>query len=229
MFEPCLDAVTASFLVAGVVLLIARVARRSLRWAIVPIAFFVLTLPSTLSLAFPVENPSINRAGTAVPAVFLVAGLSVVYLLSSRRGWAARVGAAGVVGFLLLSIEENARQYFEGFDRQYAQMIDHSTDMARVLDEYRKRGVPLRQMYLLYTDYWVDGRNIALELDDPSWADTHIIPPGQLPAGLRERPLVFLHTPGAPILEELRKSYPGTDRLVRQGFPERDFAVYYAP
>jgi hypothetical protein len=108
-------------------------------------------------------------------------------------------------------------------------MIDHSTHMARVLDEYRKKGVPLRQMYLLYTDYWVDGRNIALELDDPSWADTHIIPPGQLPRGLRERPLVFLHTPGAPVLEELRKTYPGTDRLVRQGFPERDFAVYHAP
>jgi hypothetical protein len=229
MFEPFLDAVTASFLVAGVVLLIARIARGSLRWAVVPAAFFVLTLPSTLSLAFPIENPSINRAGTAVPAVFLVAALPVVYLLSSRRPSAARLGAVGVAGFLLFSIEENARQYFVGFDRQYAQMIDHSTQMARVLDDYRKSGIPLRQMYLLYTDYWVDGRNIALELDDPSWAETHIIPPGQLPRGLRERPLVFLHTPGAPILEELRKAYPGTDRLVRQDFSDRDFAVYYAP
>jgi hypothetical protein len=229
MFEPFLDAVTASFLVAGVVLLLAQIARGSLRSAIVPVAFFVLTLPSTLSLAFPVENPSINRAGTAVPVVFLVAALPVVYLLSSRRRSTAPIAAVGVAGFLLFSIEENARQYFVGFDRQYSRMMDHPTQMARVLDDYRKRGVPLRQMYLLYTDYWVDGRNIALELDDPSWAETHIIPPGQLPRGLRERPLVFLHTPGAPVLEELSKTYPGTDRLVRQDFSDRDFAVYYAP
>jgi hypothetical protein len=229
MFEPFLDAVTASFLVAGVVLLIARIARGSLRWVVVPVAFFVLTLPSTLSLAFPIENPSINRAGTAVPTVFLVAALPIVYLLSSRRRLAARIAAAGIAGFLLFSIEENARQYFAGFDRQYAQRIDHATQMARILDEYRRRGVPLRQMYLLYTDYWVDGRNIALELGDPSWAETHIVPTGELPKGLRERPLVFLHTPGAPILKELQKTYPGIDRLVRQDFSDRDFSVYFAP
>ena len=229
MYEPFLDTVTASFWIAGVVLLIVGFGRWSLRWAVIPVAFFVLTLPSTLSLAFPVENPSINRAGPAAPVVFLVAALPVVYLLSSRRRSTVLFGAVGVAGFLLLSIEENARQYFVGFDRQYAQTIDHSTQMARVLDEYRRRGVPLRQMYLLYTDYWVDGRNIALELGDPSWAETQIVPTGRLPRAVRERPLVFLHTPGAPILEELRKIYPGTDRLVRQDFSDRDFAVYYAP
>ena len=229
MYEPFLDAVTASFLVAGVVLLVARIARGSLRWAVVPLAFFVLTLPSTLSLAFPIENPSINRAGTAVPVVFLGAALPIVYLLSFPGRWAARIAAAGVAGLLLFSIEENARQYFVGFHRQYAQMIDHATQMARILDEYRRRGVPLRQMYLLYTDYWVDGRNIGLELGDPSWAETHIVPTGQLPKGLRERPLVFLHTPGAPIVKELQKTYPGIDRLVRQDYSDRDFSVYFVP
>jgi hypothetical protein len=228
-YEPFLDAVTASFLVAGVVLLILQMRRGGLRWAILPAAFLVLTLPSTLSLAFPIENPSINRAGTAIPVVFLIAGLPIIYLLSSQRRSVARVAAAGIATLLLFSIEENARQYFVGFDRQYAQRIDHSTQMSRVLDEYRRRGVPLGQMYLLYTDYWVDGRNIALELGQPSWAETHIVPTGKLPKGLRERPLVFLHTPGAPILEELQRTYPGTDRLVRQNFSDRDFSVYFAP
>lgn len=228
-YEPFLDAVTASFLVAGVVLLILQMRRGGLRWAILPAAFLVLTLPSTLSLAFPIENPSINRAGTAIPVVFLIAGLPIIYLLSSQRRSVARVAAVGVATLLLFSIEENARQYFVGFDRQYAQRIDHSKQMSRVLDEYRRRGVPLGQMYLLYTDYWVDGRNIALELGQPSWAETHIVPTGELPKGLRERPLVFLHTPGAPILEELQRTYPGTDRLVRQSFSDRDFSVYFAP
>ena len=161
--------------------------------------------------------------------VFLVAAIPVVYLLSARKGPPARVAAAGLAGLLLFSIERNARQYFVGFDRQYARMMDHATEMAEILDGYRKRGVPLRQMYLLYTDYWVDGRNIGLELGDPYWADTHIIPTGEVPRGLRERPLVFLHTPGAPVMEELKKTYPGTDRLIPQNFPDRNFSVYFAP
>jgi len=230
MYEPFLDAVTGGLFVAGVALLVALVARGSRRWAIVLAAFFILTLPSTLSLAFPVENPSINRAGTAIPVVFLVAALPVVYVLSWPGRVAARVGAAaGMAALLAFSVVENARQYFVGFHRENTRLNHPATQMARVLGEYRGRGVPLRQMYLLYTDYWVDGRNIAHELDDPSWADTHIIPPGQLPMGLRERPLVFLHTPRAPILETLRKTYPGTDRILRQAHPDRDFAVYYAP
>lgn len=227
--EPFLDAVTASFWIAGFVMLAALIARRSLRWTIAPVALLLLTLPSTLSLAFPEENPSINRAGTAIPVVFLVAALPAVHLVSSRRRVSARIGTAGIAALFLFSIEENVRQYFVGFDRQYSLLVDHSTQMALVLDEYRRRGVPLRQMYLLYSDYWVDGRNIAFELGDPSWAETHIVPTGELPRGIRERPLVFLHTPNAPIVTELEKTYPGRDRLVRQDFADRDFAVYFSP
>jgi hypothetical protein len=227
--EPFLDAVTASFWVAGCVLAVFLVARGSRRYAIVLFALFVLTLPSTLSLAFPDENPSINRAGTAIPAVFLVAALPAVYLMSSARRSAALVGKAGVGLLFLVSIDENARQYFVDFHRQYSLLVDHATQMARVLDDYRKQGVPLRQMYLLYSDYWVDGRNIAFELGDLSWSDTQIFPPGQLPRGIRERPLVFLHTPGAPVVAELEKAYPGKDRVVPQDFADRNFSVYYAP
>jgi hypothetical protein len=84
-------------------------------------------------------------------------------------------------------------------------------------------------MYLLYSDYWVDGRNIAFELGDPSWAPTQIIQTGKMPPHTSARPLVFLHTPGAPIVDELKRTYPGEDRLVPQSFSDRNFAVYYVP
>jgi hypothetical protein len=228
-YDPFLDAVTASFWVAGVILLAVQVVRGSLRWPVVAVGLFVLTLPSTLSLAFPEENPSINRAGTAIPAVFLVAALAVVSLVP-RRGSVPRIGASvGLAGLLLFSILLNFRQYFVDFHQSYDQLVDHSIPMARVLDEYRKKGVPLRQMYLLYSDFWVDGRNIAFELGDPSWAATQILPTGEMPPYTRARPLVFLHTPGAPIVNELKRTYSGEDRLVPQTFPERNFAVYYVP
>jgi hypothetical protein len=229
--EPFLDAVTASFWVAGVVLLLARIARRSLRWAIVLLSFFVLTLPSTLSLAFPGENPSVNRSGTAIPVVFLVAALPVVELVSRRQRRTASLAAgAGLAALLAFSGYQNFRDYFVGFHRSYDQAVDHSIEMARVLDGYRKGGVPLEQMYLLGWDYGVDGRNIGLELGDPEWAEHHIIMPGAMPPETRARPLVFLFWPGAPNLDALRRIYPGgTERIIPQSFADRNFGIYYVP
>jgi hypothetical protein len=229
--EPFLDAVTASFWVAGVVLLLARIARRSSRWAIIALAFFVLTLPSTLSLAFPGENPSVNRSGTAIPVVFLVAALPIVDLVSRRQHRTASLAAGtGLAALLAFSGYENFRDYFVAFHRSYDQAVEHSIEMARVLDGYRKRGVPLEQMYLLGWEYGVDGRNIALELGDPAWADRHLIMPGAMPPETRARPLVFLFWPRAPNLDALRRTYPGgTERIIRQSFADRDFGVYYVP
>jgi hypothetical protein len=229
-WEPFLDAVTGGFWVAGVLLLLARIARRSSRWAIVALSFFVLTLPSTLSLAFPDENPSVNRSGTAIPVVFLVAGLPIAELVSrNRRRSASLAAGTGLAALLAFSQYQNFRDYFVGFHRSYDRTVDHSIAMARVLDEYRRRGVPLGQMYLLGWDYGVDGRNIALELGDPSWADRQIIMPGQMPPPTRARPLVFLFWPGAPNLDALRRTYPGTERIIRQSFADRDFGVYFVP
>ena len=229
-FEPFLDAATAGLLVAGVILLVARIARRSLRWAIVPLAFFVLALPSTLSLAFPRENPSVNRSGTLIPIVFLIAALPVAELFSRPRRTAATVVAgAGVAVLLSFSVYQNFQDYFVGFHRSYDQAVDHSLAMAHALDEYRRQGVPLEQMYLLGTDYGVDGRNIAFELGDPSWAPRQIVMPGEMPPETNARPLVFLFNPDAPILGRLKKTYPGTARIVRQSFRDRDFGVYFVP
>ena len=106
-YEPFLDAVTAALAIAGVVLVGARLLRGSLRWPLVAIGLFVLTLPSTLSLSFPEENPSINRSGTAIPVVFLVAALAVVALIPRRRGPGRIAAVAGLPGLLLYSIALN--------------------------------------------------------------------------------------------------------------------------
>jgi len=208
-WEPFLDAVTASLWVVGVILLVARIARRSVRWTIVALAFFVLTLPSTLSLAFPDENPSINRSGTVIPVVFLVAALPVVELLvRPRRRIAAFLAGSGLAVLFLFSVILNYRDYFVGFRLSYEQSVEHSMAMAHVLDDYRRQGVPLRQMYLLYSDYWVDGRNIAFELGDPSWAPAQVVEAGKLPPDTGASPRLPVRA-GQPDLGDAREDLPG--------------------
>jgi hypothetical protein len=227
--EPFLESITGAFFVMGVVLMLVRIVRRSSRWTIVFLASFVLTLPSTLSLAFPDENPSVNRAGTAIPVVFLLAGLAASECLRLARTRPAVLAAAGGLAILFsASAYGNARDYFVGFHRSYLGSVEHSMEMAHVLRRYRAEGIPLRQMYLLYSDYWVDARNIAFQLDDPSWAPTQVVAPGELPPPVAVRPLVFLLAKGNPIIALLRRSYRGEEQTVSTGFPDRDFVVYVA-
>ena len=228
--DPFLDVVTGGLLLAGLALLFIRIAKGDWRWSWLPPALLLLTLPSTLSLAFPNENPSLNRAGPAAPIVFLIAGSALAWLL--RELWRQR-GVPRAVGLFLLalvlglSIQQNARSYFVLFADSYDHLIEHSMEMAEVLREAHTSGIPYSNMYLLGVDFWVDGRNIAFQIDDPAWADNHLLPAGAVPEGLAKRPLLFLYHPSdTSRLERLQKLYPGTARLVPQTFADRNFGVY---
>ena len=66
--RPALDVVTGALFLTGVLLIMVRYAQKR-RWLDVLLASMpILLLPSILSLAFPDENPSLNRtAGHSYP------------------------------------------------------------------------------------------------------------------------------------------------------------------
>ncbi len=232
MDEPFLDVVTGALLLAGLVLALRHAVSGSWRWTWLLAALFVLTLPSTLAIAYPNENPSLNRAGPAIPAVFLLAGLAFAHLWECflRERAALRVvGLSALLASAGFSIQQNARAYFGRFGASYDALIEHAMEMAAVIRKYHAEGVPIRQSYLLAVDYWVDARNIAHELDDPAWADTNNIPTPEVPEDLTARPLVFIYRSNdTERVETLRRLYPGgTARLYPQSHPDRDFGVYF--
>jgi hypothetical protein len=229
-FDPFLDAFAGALLLAGVVLLFRRAAGGAWRWTWFFPALFVLTLPSTLVIAFPDENPSLNRADTAIPLVFLLVGLPFAYLWTAfwRERFALRVaGLAALCAGAAVSARENARSYFVALGTEYDHVIEHSMEIAAVIRRNAADGIPIRQQYLLAVDYWVDGRNIALDLDDPQWADTNNIAAPKVPQ-LSERPLVFIYRSNdTERLATLERLYPGgRNRVVPQSHPDRNFSVY---
>jgi len=229
-YDPFLDAFTGALLLAGVVLLLRLAAARAWRWTFLAPVLLVLTLPSTLVIAFPDENPSLNRADTAIPVVFLLAGLPFAYLCSGF--WRERVGlrVAGLAALgvgLASSARENARSYFVQLGTDYDQIIEHSMEMAEAIRQNAANGIPIERQYLLAVDYWVDARNVALDLDDPKWADTNNVPTPRVP-NLSERPLAFIYRSNdTERLATLERLYPGgTNRLMPQSHPDRNFSVY---
>ena len=104
--RPALDVVTGALFVMGIVLLVVRYVRqRDWRDLLLLVSIPILLLPSVLSLAFPGENPSLNRTGGAAVAVFVVSALALDGFVSSFGVDKKRVFIAyGLTGLLIRRI-----------------------------------------------------------------------------------------------------------------------------
>jgi hypothetical protein len=232
--EPFLDPVTGALLLAGVSAAIVCALRGSRRWALVLLSLFFLTLASTLALAFPVENPAINRAAVALPSVLVLAALPVAWIWgeSRRRRLAERLGVT--VACLVLaaaSIKENFESYFVRFAHENTVILEPVLDMVRVLREYGARGVPPRNVYLLNRNYWVDGRCINFEIGDMRWSDAHDVSPSRPVPFIRDRPLLFFfHANDPDRRQQLKAMFPdGEEKLIPTGFSDRAYYTYFVP
>jgi hypothetical protein len=74
--RPALDVVSAVFYLYGLILIIVQLTKlRTWREFSLIISIPILMLPSILSLAFPRENPALNRSGGAMVPVFIIIGI----------------------------------------------------------------------------------------------------------------------------------------------------------
>jgi hypothetical protein len=194
----------------------------------------ILTLASTLSLAFPIENPGTNRAAVAAPSIFVLAALPAAWLVTESRKREFRMRLA--VGFSLgamaaVSLQQNFESYFVRYEKQQARLLPPVMDVVRVMKDYRARGVPFENVYLLDTMYWIDGRCIGFEIGDLSWSDIHRVAPDEPVPPILDRPLLFIVHPNDEERRlQLKERFPqGEERLVPQRFRDRDYDVYYVP
>jgi hypothetical protein len=161
--RPALDVVTAALFVIGVVLVLVRYYRNR-HWLdlFLLLSIPLLLLPSILSLAYPGENPALNRAGGAYIPAFLLAALALDGLVSAigfekRRALVAWV----VVGTLLLV---SARQNYDLVFRQYANSFLggawNSSDMGKVIKEFEQTHGPqsVDNVWIVPFPHWVDTR-----------------------------------------------------------------------
>jgi hypothetical protein len=229
--RPFLDFAAGGLFLAGVALALARIFRGSIRWVMPVAGLFVLTLPSVLILTFAHENPSVNRSVAAIPVVFLLAAAPLDRMsrwLDSLRAFPRVAGYLAVAALLALSVRLSFRTYFVDYHRQYSRLVEHTMEMANEIRAWVSRGIPASNVYVLNRQYWMDPRNIALELGDADWAIRQEIPPGLPPRLVKRRPLLFLFNPND---EErrlaLRRLYPeGEERTIAQEHPDRNFSIY---
>ncbi|MGE5250171.1 MAG: ArnT family glycosyltransferase [Bacteroidota bacterium] len=159
--RPALDVVTgALFLIAVAFVLVRYARRRDWRDLFMVVSIPILMMPSILSLAYPGENPAINRSDGAAIPVILLAAMALDGLISAfgstRRGAVIGWGLAGLL--LAVSAYQNYDLVFHQFNDQFRQGAWNTSEMGQVISDFRARYGETDTVWIVPFPYWVDTR-----------------------------------------------------------------------
>ncbi len=234
--RPSLDVISAVLFFIGVVLLLARYLQKrdwmDIFWLV---SIPILLMPSILSLAFPAENPSLNRTGAAMVPVFLIVALSLDGFITSfksalNRPWGNRI-ALGIASILiLLSIGQNYDLVFRQFKTQFDLGSWNTSEMGAVIRQFADTAGDEDSAWVIPFPHWVDTRLVGINAgvglrDYALWAD-------QLEITLENSGVkIFLLKPeDENAVMRLRELYPnGSLVLFASEIFGKDFYIFTVP
>jgi hypothetical protein len=234
--RPALDVITAVMFFAGVVALLVRYFRRRY-WLDLFLLLSVplLMLPSILSLAFPEENPSLNRSSAAIVPVFVIAALGMEGLLSALvRKTTSHAGRTAVIlfGLFLLAAAAGANYnlIFERYNQQFMGGAWNTSQIGQTIRAFSDTIGSPDTAYVVPYPHWVDTRLVGINAGYPQkdyalWRDN-------LPGTVEEpRAKLFVVKPEdvetQVVLDEL---YPlGAWQLKHSRYPGKNFLLFMVP
>lgn len=233
--RPALDYISASFYFIGLVVLLKRIWAQK-RWEDVVLATSIpiLMLPSILSIAFPQENPALNRSSGAVIPVFLITALGLFTVIETTMDSAACVKykklgviiACALIGF---SARENFNLVFREFNQQFSINAWNTSEMGRVISEFVAEGNSPDNAFVIPFPHWVDTRLVGINASFPR--KDYALWPDQMP-GTRDhsgRKLFIIKPEDLSGLDAVELSYPDAQRnIFYSRVPGKDFYLFFA-
>jgi hypothetical protein len=238
---PALGVISGALFYLGALLMLVRYLRQrswqDLFWLL---SIPVLLLPSTLSLAFPNENPNLYRTGGAFVPVFLMVALAADSLMSALQrqvGGKNGLRLAWVLALALLAFTslQDYHMVFSQYAERYRLSAWNTSEMGRTAKGFIETfsqadtGRALPNVWVVGYPHWVDTRLVAVQAGYPG-VDFQIFT-DQLEITL-EIPgaKLFIFHPDDEIAEQtLQLLYPG-GWLQRHtsATPGKDYMVYLA-
>jgi 4-amino-4-deoxy-L-arabinose transferase-like glycosyltransferase len=233
--RPALDIVTAVLFFIGATLLFVRYLRER-NWVdlFLLISIPLLMLPSILSLAFPSENPILNRTAGAIVPVFLIAGIALDGLLTGitkREASSTGVIIAWVTGILLLSFSmlHNYDLVFNQYQEAYTQSSWNTSEMGAVIRNYGELHGGTETTWVVAYPHWVDTRLVGINAGEPH-RDFAIWPEAFGDTLTMPNPKLFLIKPeDLEAVDALHDLYPAGSLSVYESTVDKDFLLFYVP
>lgn len=234
--RPALDVVTAAFFFIGCLSLLVRYIRER-NWLdlFLLLSIPLLMLPSTLSLAFPEENPCLNRTGGAIIPAFVIAALGFYGVFSSLLARARDNFGKGILylvmfGLLMISTAQNYDLVFHQYRVQFMSAAWNSSDMGETIQGFVESVGSEETAYVIPYPYWVDTRLVGINAGFPD--KDYALQPDDISSTLSEnRTKLFIVNPkDTASIQILSDLYPaGIFTLHPSIWEGRDYLVFLVP
>jgi len=192
-------------------------------------------MPSILALAFPEENPSLNRTGGALVVVFLIVALAfdgLVTALKSKRlspggGWLAWLLTAVL---LYWSASQNYDLVFNTYAQQFQNNAWNTSELGAVIRQFADSSGAEDSAWVVPYPHWVDTRLVGIRAGFPE-RDYALWSENISDTLVDVRAKLFLVKPeDEATIQILRDFYPtGVLRLYDSQVDGRDFYMYSVP
>jgi len=235
-YRPALDVISAGIFFIGLVVVVLRyIHRRNWVDLFLLVSIPLLLLPSILSLAFPNENPNLNRTAGAYVPVFIILAVGLEWALSAvKRSLPPRAGTvlAGCLGLLLAtaSASNNYNLLFVQFDDQFRANAWNTSQMGQVVGDFSRSLGEVDHAWVVAYPYWVDTRLVGINAGYPT-RDTAIAPEKlDTTLDLPQAKLFLLHIQDETSLARLQELYPeGRYWIQPSPVPTKEFIVFLVP
>ncbi len=234
--RPALDVTSAALFFLGSVLVIFRYIRQR-HWLdlFLLLSIPLLMMPSILSLAFPEENPSLNRSGGAIIPVFIIAavGLDAVIRAVERRyptGYRRIIPIVFAAILLFFICSANYDLVFRQFDRQFMAGAWNTSQIGAVIRGFSESQGNPDTAYVVPYPHWVDTRLVGINAGYP--LKDYALWPDQFETTLSEkRAKLFVINPrDEDAVHKLQELYPnGWLYFYDVELEGKDFLLYFVP
>jgi hypothetical protein len=240
--RPALDIVSAALFLLGIALILVRYIRDR-HWLdlFLLVSVPMLLMPSILSLAFPGENPALNRAGGAYIPAFIIGAMALDGLLTSfGRGGIRSILMWGLAGTLFFfSASQNYDLVFNQYYTSFRNGSWNTSDMGKVIKEFQQIYGPqsAENVWIVPFPHWVDTRLPAVWAGIPN-RDMAIQREGLADTVEFTGPKLFMVKADVDLpeandqetLDVLESLYPdGQLRMFDSDVPGHDFWIYSVP
>jgi hypothetical protein len=232
--RPALGVISAAMLSLGVILLVIRYIKER-HWMDLSLLLLIplLMLPSILSLAFPDENPSLNRSGGAIIPVFIIIAITVENLVVNLRSFIpGRTGKWISTGIVLVlagfSMQTNARLVFVDYYQQFRSRAWNTSEIGAVIKQFADTIGDDDHAWVVPYPHWVDTRLVGIhaigQVRDFALWQTEI-----RGTEMASAPKLYIYKPDdEETYQILRDLYPdGIIERFESGVEGRDFMLYY--
>ncbi|MDQ7036198.1 MAG: glycosyltransferase family 39 protein [Anaerolineae bacterium] len=248
--RPTMDTMSGTLFIVGLAAWVAlMIRRRDVAMWMIPIFIFIMLLPSALSIAFPVENPSHTRTSGAMVGVYLIAALPLALLVEAllilSRKRLAKVASFGLCTLVIFGVySANAHTYFDVYPQVYADSFDPYTEPGAYLRGFAISGGSYGNAFMIGYQHWWSHRAIGLAGGLETLWPNGIVAREDIPRILRDhanrsdqfvfdanRDILFFYSPedeetGNYLSELFPDGYASLERTYAQN---NDYMVYRIP